>query len=531
MWTSLKNLPDPWRVFHHVEWEGQRSGRHGDGEADFVLLHPSVGLIVVEVKGGSVAVGGGQWYSFDRKGQRHAILDPFEQAKTSKYSLIEHLKASVSQLSSLPAGHAVAFPDLKSAETLGLNAPKELMVTGRDLAEPQEFIDRISRHWEIEADLPSEIFQAMSDVLAPTATLRRTAKDDLLETSAQIERWTKEQLGALDALARNPRQLIYGIAGTGKTVLAQEKARRLAAAGKKTLLTCYNQPLANALQSNLGDIPEITVATFHALCKRLASQASHILRSADKGGHFDRSFPDRPTQAFWDNEAADLLVAAADFLGFHVDALVVDEGQDFSTSWFDALELLLAEPAMGEFYMFADTHQAIYRTHWEPPFEGPAYDLRMNCRNTLPIAIRVAAIFGDEPSALGAGGQDPEFMEVVNQEGAVKAIRQLLHLLLNDGKLDRDQVAILCQRKSDVELLRGLELAGHPMAALEGWGDGVLVETIHRFKGLEADVCIVVLFETARPWDQALAYIGISRARARLFVIGPPAIRDSLIWS
>jgi ATP-dependent exoDNAse (exonuclease V) alpha subunit len=57
------------------------------------------------------------------------------------------------------------------------------------------------------------------------------------------------------------------------------------------------------------------------------------------------------------------------------------------------------------------------------------------------------------------------------------------------------------------------------------------VETIHRFKGLEADVCIVVIFEMDRPWDKALAYIGMSRARAQLYVMGPEAVRRSLEWS
>jgi hypothetical protein len=131
---------------------------------------------------------------------------------------------------------------------------------------------------------------------------------------------------------------------------------------------------------------------------------------------------------------------------------------------------------------------------------------------------------------LGAEGVAPEFVEVASEEGCVKAIRGLLHRLLNEDNLDRNQIAILCQRKSDVDMIRPLNLAGHSMASLEGWGDGVLVETIHRFKGLEADVCIVILFETTRPWDKALAYIGMSRARGQLYVLAPKDMRQELEW-
>lgn len=58
----------------------------------------------------------------------------------------------------------------------------------------------------------------------------------------------------------------------------------------------------------------------------------------------------------------------------------------------------------------------------------------------------------------------------------------------------------------------------------------MLVETIHRFKGLEADVCIVLVFEMDRPWDQALAYIGMSRARVQLYVLGLEGVSESLQW-
>jgi len=527
---ALRKLPDPWVVFYNVEWQAERGGRPGDGEADFVLHNPGVGLIIIEVKGGGISVGDGNWYSFDRDGRRHKIHDPFEQAKTSKYALIRHLKAPSDAPDFIPAGHAVAFPDLANPDTLGANAPAELMICRPDLADPLTAIDRIADHWELNGGLSTTTSDAVTELLAPAKTLRRTLRDDVAEVDAQIEHWTDDQAEALDALRRNPRQLIFGGAGTGKTVLAQEKAKRLAEEGKRVLLTCFNHPLAEQISRDLESIEAIEVASFHRLCRRLAKQAATVWRPGERRDSFAQRFPDRPDQDFWESGAPDLLVEAADFLGFSVDAVVVDEGQDFAPSWWAALELLLKEPSTGEYYVFADTHQAIYRQSWEPPFPGPSFELQKNCRNTLPIAEKVAAIYGDRASALVSSGVTPEFVEVVNEEGMVRTLRGVFHQLLNEGKLATSQVAVLCQRKSDVQTLRSLQIAGHSIVDLNAWGDGVLAETIHRFKGLEADACIVILWEVARPWDKALAYIGMSRPRAQLCVVASPLVKEALRW-
>lgn len=518
VWAALKGLPDPWRVFHHIEWQAERDGRPGDGEADFVLLHPEVGILVVEVKGGSIAVGGGRWYSFDRRGRRHEIHDPFEQAKTSKYSLVSHLKNAVSGLAYLPAGHCVVFPDLTDVSPLGVNAPRELILTRADLNDAATAVNRVVGHWQLAADLPDGEIAAISHALAPTVELRRTLKDDLLATSAQIAHWTDEQLGALDAMRRNARQLVFGSAGTGKTVLAKEKTRRLAQEGKRVLLTCFNQPLAHAIAEDMRAVDRVHVATFHGLCRQLAGRAG-------------LAFPSQPSSQFWDEGAPDLLVEAAQKTGFNVAALVVDEGQDFHPSWWTALELLLDTPGSGEFYVFSDVHQAIYRPDWTPPFPGPSYDLTRNCRNTVAIAERVAAVFRDPVATLGATGPDPEYAVAINREGGAKALRSAIHRYLNEGKLDAGQLAVICQRRQDVEHLRGLSLAGHRGVQLGEWGsDGFLVETIHRFKGLEADAVVVILESVEDPVDRSLAYIGISRARAQLLVIGPPAVASALSW-
>jgi hypothetical protein len=278
------------------------------------------------------------------------------------------------------------------------------------------------------------------------------------------------------------------------------------------LLTCFNRPLGDHLAEQLAGVDQVAVHSFHALCR---------WQIGVSGGEFLSD----PPQEWWDAGIADGLLAAVGKTGFGVDAVVVDEGQDFPLAWFLALEELLSDPD-GPFYVFVDSHQAIYRVDWEPPFDGMEFELQTNCRNTLPIARAVAGIFGDESMSLGTLGPEPEYVEVESPEGVVRHVRGLLHRFLHQEGLRDDQVVVLSQHRTMVESLRDRELAGRPLVPLGG--EGVVAETIHRFKGLEADVVIVVIESLGELQDRRLAYIGMSRARAQLVVVGPGAVVEEL---
>lgn len=198
--------------------------------------------------------------------------------------------------------------------------------------------------------------------------------------------------------------------------------------------------------------------------------------------------------------------------------MVVDEGQDFHADWWDYLRLMCATQET-PFYVFADPHQAIYRTGWVPPFDEPNFQLTVNCRNTVQIAEKVAEVFGDSTATLGAEGPDVETISAHDDKEIAKALRSSLHRLLVEEKLEPSQIVVLADRKHQVDRLRGTEFANQRL--VEPGKRGVVVESIHRFEGLESDSGILI--QTTRPDDdeQMLAYVGMSRARAHLIVIGP----------
>ena len=89
---------------------------------------------------------------------------------------------------------------------------------------------------------------------------------------------TEEQYDRLDELEDNPRCLFEGAAGTGKTLLAVEYARRRARAGDRVLLVCFNRLLGAWLQEQLRGAT-VTVGTWHAVLKQ-------IIRTSGAGEQF-----------------------------------------------------------------------------------------------------------------------------------------------------------------------------------------------------------------------------------------------------
>jgi Nuclease-related domain len=70
--TALREqLLEPYVVYSNVAWLTKVDGDEPrDGEADFVVAHPELGIMVIEVKGGGIRRAGGQWESVDRTGSR-----------------------------------------------------------------------------------------------------------------------------------------------------------------------------------------------------------------------------------------------------------------------------------------------------------------------------------------------------------------------------------------------------------------------------------------------------------------------------
>lgn len=515
MFEALSRLTDEWNVFHSVVWQGIRSGRQADGEADFVLIHPRRGLVVLEVKGGRVDVEGGEWYSADHNGVRHRIKNPFVQALASKHSLLRYLNDRHPGLA-VSIGHGVVFPDVSIETDIGLYGPRPLILDRHDLRNPPAAIERLCDHWTLKARLTPSQVRAVASGLAPTANLRTRLRDVLRESEETLLQLTNQQVAVFRQLRRMRRVAVVGGAGTGKTILAVERARQLAA-DYQTLLVCYNEPLATHISKALPPTQKLTVATFHSLCFKAAKALGEVPTTRDA--------------YWWENVAPNVLQRFMAGSSEPIGALVVDEVQDLCEPWLTSLLLLLEDPDESPCYLFGDTHQRLYRGASGMPPDFPQFTLDINCRNTLPIARRVAAVFGDLEPEHGADGAAPTFIRADSSMDLIEAVQDLVSNLLSAEQLRPDQIVVL---SNDARVRQALRARLAADSAFVGLSEhGVVAETIARFKGLEAPVVVLALTNsvlTNQDEMRATVYVGLSRARSALFVISSADVKRALKW-
>lgn len=505
---ALEALSDDWRVIHSVHWQGRRGKREIDGEADFVLVSARLGVIVLEVKGGNVSIENGRWNSVDRRGFKHEIKNPFEQATASKANLYKWIKSTLGI--DAPTMHAVVFPDVYGLPLLGPAAPEAIVLQRSELDNIHLAIDRVASHWGMKSKLSEQDVDRIVGSLAPTVSVKRTFADDAYDSERALLRLTDEQFRAFSGLRRARRAVIYGGPGSGKTLLATEKARQLAIEGHETLLVCYNDLLGRALAT---EVPDIRATTFHSLCMSSMRKAKLPV-------------PNERTDDWWAFDAAVGLLDAAATGVVSFGAIVVDEGQDFAPDWFDALLGLLSHKDASPFYVFADSDQRIWPRTWEPRQDWFPYELTINCRNTKPIAERVAAVLEEPETSLGASGPTPKWINVEGKSKPEQIVLRTVAQLLDDG-FEPEDIAVLCEQPRLATELAQMTVAQHVFCRYGGVG--ILVETVARFKGLEKLAIVLVLEETSEAPDR-IAYVGFSRARTFLQVVAPTSRKKSSNW-
>ncbi|KCZ51231.1 NERD domain-containing protein [Hyphomonas pacifica] len=507
---ALATLNDEWHIFHSVAWIGVRGRRVGDGEADFVLVHARHGAVVVEVKGGGIAIESGCWRSTGKHGE-FEIKDPYRQATASKSAL--HKWFDKQHGLKLPTCHCVLFPDYSNLAALGPHAPPEITVTPRDFVGMDDKLTEILRTWGLAANLSSKDIGLIISALAPKTSARRTLADEAFDAHRTLVDLTQEQIRAFAGMRRNRRAVVFGGAGTGKTILAMEKAAEFEEQNGNVLVLCYNKLLASRLKKD-PRLRLATVATFHGLC----------IDEMRKAGI---PFSANPDREWWERKAAECLVEALATNGNAFDAIVIDEGQDFAREWIDAIEVAGAHGADTPFYIFADENQTLWPRNWTPEADWPVYELSVNCRNTDQIARRLDPIVKRMEVTRGAQGPDTKWTEITRADRATSVAARAVERLLAEG-FSSSEICVICEHHDTARQLREMSV-GDEIFGAYGSG-GIVVETIARFKGLEAPAVVLIL-EGGGCEPDIEAYVGFSRASTYLQVIGPPARKKGLGWS
>ena len=536
-----QQLPAGWIVFYSVAWLGRtwENGSPQDGEADFIVAHPKHGVLLIEVKGGRISYSGArrQWVSTDREGNDHDI-DPFNQVMQSKHALLHKLK-SLPRWSRewITLGHAVAFP-LSDVSRIPLppEASADIILDGNDLLRLAVRIPAILAYWNGQAQQPFQsgaaLIADLEKLLAPTISLPNPLSLEVKDEEREILRLTEEQFHLLDFLSRTRQAAMSGCAGSGKTTLAVEKAKRLAREGFRTLLTCYNKSLALHLTEAIGKHEHLTVCTFEQLCYQMARDAQLSLPSSQ------RSVPDQ--QHISEDDFADLLINAVEHRpDLAYDAIIIDEGQDFPDTWWLALETCLSVKQNSIFYVFYDDNQRVYSLRGSIPADLQHFPLTENVRNTRTIHRALVAYYqGESPSSpRGPVGRSIEIQHYETEAELRKLLYQQFQKLIDAERLASSDIVVLTPRALERSVLPALKLDGNYKLVEHSSGKQreVLYTTIQNFKGLERRVVIIVELDeellAAEATRDALCYVAFSRPRNYLILLGKQSVIKSLLPS
>lgn len=555
-------LPAEYRLYPNVAWTGplRDHGPAEDGEADLVIAHPEHGLLVLEVKSGEPSRDAeGGW----RLGPHLLDRSPFEQAMRSRKLLVR----KVVSLPGWPAergedhrpqprgGHGVAFPDVDLASLpsghalLGPDAPSEIVLDATALETPEAtrawverafawFLGDGSRGWPLDA----AGMALVEELLAPTVALHRLVRGRIADDRDELLLATREQRLVLDRARSLRRVEVVGPAGSGKSMLAAEKAGRLAREGYRTLLVCFNQRLATTLLRELATTVApggLEVTTFHRLCERLGTAAGVLEAPAGERGRdwFDRVLP----------EALQRAIDALPGERFH--AVVVDEGQDFERDWLETLDFLLVHPGEDVLWVFHDPGQALYRDDVVGELGLERLEMHENWRNPGSVA-ELAGRFYRGGTEVAAFREEAAIRHRVHAaepgRATVEALRKVLHELTEVERVPPWQIGVLSGRSAvdsgawrerrfgNVVLANqainddGTSRKLPPEAIADEPDDCVLFETVRRFKGLEREVIVLVELPVDVPRLDELLYVGLTRATTQLVVIAPPALAARL---
>jgi len=523
-----------WNVLHSLDLS-----KHVNimGEADFVVVSPKLGLLVIEVKSH-------RKISFTEEGwcygnsKKFDYRGPFKQAKEAMYAIKEYLEKIDKYFSKVLFTYAACFPltefktrspewhqwqiidaDMlykKSISQICINIfnkeAEHMKSRGREFAEKQYLFSS------------EKVCNKIIKILRP----KFETPDFFIKNSEQeklLSSYTEEQFSAIDVMNNNERVIFTGAAGTGKTLLALESLRRAQNEYQKNriALFCYNRFLGEHLEKFASErIPGVIATNIHRWIKK----EFPICYS-----NFDESQSNS-----WDILLTSVLeeIVGSDKFQNYFDFIIIDEAQDFfGNSLYLILESLIPSGIPGgKWRMFGDFEgQNIFNSKldYKKQFDevkktdSAHYNLSINCRNTKPISTYIELLGGiKNPYSKILRDEiniQPDFAYYKNENEQINLVTASINQLNSDGYKDSD-IVLLSPFTNECIAKKLLEKKDWQNRISEFSiinKDKILYTTIGRFKGLEAPAIIITDFMSME-MNQNLFYVGISRALHRLSI-------------
>jgi phosphoglycolate phosphatase-like HAD superfamily hydrolase len=512
VWEALRDqLPDDAALLHSVMLT-ERAVEH---EADLVVAWPGVGIAVIEVKGGQVSRHDGQWYQ-SSGGNTRPLRDPVRQAQDCKHVLRRLLAERHSAAAAARRAHLVAFPFTDIRPGWGYaGCTRDMILARNNLATSADRIHTaIDRHGAGHAPLTGDGLESLLEVLEGELPEQTSLLSWAEENEAYVDQLTRDQARVVRILREQRRLKVIGGAGSGKTWLALEQARYLAARGERIALVCYSRGLARFLQRMTATWPPghrpAYVGLFHALPLQWGADSPPPEEDfAASVVYYEERLPTQMAQ-----------LAASLGEEEKYDAIIVDEAQDIGAPWWPPTLACLRDPATGGLYAFLDEAQRVFERQGEVPIPLPPIVLDENIRNTKQIAQVFGSLGAAQARYRGMSGPPVRFVQCSPDEAVHEADAQVDRLLAEGW--EPGQIALLVTGKRHQLQKEALDFHGW-----DGYWDDffaaadVFYGHVLGFKGLERPAVVLAvngIHDETR--SREYLYVGLSRARSCLTVCG-----------
>jgi hypothetical protein len=499
---------------------GQRvTDRLKDHEIDFVVAIEGAGIVCVEVKGGEVTHNGQAWLQRLHSGQIKTI-DPVRQVRQGRYALRDFIEKDPRWTQGrVRWNHVVVLPNSQFAPDFALaDCPRWMVIDRDDFPNVVALIRDIAHQQEEELPLlTAKGIDELRTALGGRGLPQRDVVARALENEDAADILTDRQAVILDAIQLLTRVEIRGGAGSGKTFMAIEQARRLANRGQRVALLCYSHGLASYLKRITSTWSRRQqpgyVGEFHALgiAWGAAEGPAESERNAAAAQFFEHDLP---------VQMLELANGLPD--GHRFDSVVIDEAQDFADSWWEPLLAAMRDPETGGIYVFSDEGQRVFDRKGTPPIPLVPLILEQNIRNTRQIARAFEPLVDHPMRLLGADGPDVRFVPCT-RDNAFDVGDDQIEALLHEGWRPEDVALLTTGSRHPEQIARQSE--GNAAYWDSFWdAEQVFYGHVLGFKGLERRaVVLIVNDKSVFERSPERLYVGLSRARDQLVVCADPA--------
>lgn len=547
---------------------------------DFIVLHPSRGLLFLEVKDWKpdhIKKLSPSSVSLLTPSGLKTVANPIEQARQCSYQVLNMLETdpALQQKSArykgklcCPYGYGVVLTNI-SRKQLDKAIPEEMrskllpshLVLCKDdianKADPEVFqeklwgmfnysfgekltlpqIDRIRWHLFPEIRIDDN---AQTDLFAD----EKPGVSDCMPDIVRIMDIQQEQLAR--SLGEGHR-VIHGVAGSGKTLILGYRCLHLAELLHKPILVlCFNITLAAKLRRFIGDkgiSDKVQVQHFHDWCgQQLKTYHVDVVPGATP---------------YWERQVDSVIKGVDDNLipRGQYGAVLIDEGHDFEAEWLKLVSQMV-DPDTNSLLLLYDDAQSIYQKKTLKfslasvgiQAQGRTTVLRLNYRNTqeiLHFAYEFAKSYFSantdaeipliEPEASGMNGKAPHISAAESATQEIEAIIAQIRLWQQEG-LELNDIAVLYPVSgTGKQLFDAIKAAGIPCNWMANSNykrkfdpsmKVINLMPIPSSKGLEFDAVISADSSFLRQGDDQqalketakLLYVGFTRARKQLYV-------------